>query len=109
MQAQIKSQFVNELQDSLSEMDSNKEFIARHIGPSEAQLSEMINELGVESLEALIETTVPRSIANLEPLNLSSPKSESDALRDLQALAKKKTNFIVPLLVWVTTIHIPLM
>lgn len=89
MQAQIKSQFVKEVQVSLSEMDTNKEFIARHIGPSEAQLSEMINELGVESLEALIEATVPRPIANPTPLNLGPPKSESDALRDLQTLAKK--------------------
>lgn len=89
MQAQIKSQFVKEVQVSLSEMDNNKEFIARHIGPSEAQLSEMINELGVESLEALIEATVPRPIANPKPLNLGPPKSESDALRDLQTLAKK--------------------
>ena len=89
MQAQIKPQFVNERQDPLSDMDNNKEFMARHIGPSEAQLFEMMNELGVESLEALIESTVPRSIASLEPLNLGAPKSESDALRDLQAIAKK--------------------
>ena len=89
MQDQLSPQFVNTIQDTLSEMDNGKEFVARHIGPSEAQLSIMLDEIGVESLAALIETTVPRSIANLKPLNLGPPRSESDALEDLRTLAKK--------------------
>ena len=90
MQDQLSPQFVNTIQDTLSEMDNGKEFVARHIGPSEAQLSIMLDEIGVESLAALIETTVPRSIANLKPLNLGPPRSESEALEDLRTLAKKK-------------------
>lgn len=89
MQDQLSPQFVNTIQDTLSEMDNGKEFVARHIGPSEAQLSIMLDEIGVESLAALIETTVPRSIANLKPLNLGPSRSESDALEDLRTLAKK--------------------
>ena len=41
---------------------SQKDFIKRHIGPSEADQQKMLNELGFDSLDDLISKTVPEKI-----------------------------------------------
>ena len=41
----------------------------RHIGPSPAEMDEMLALLGVDSLDALIDQTVPASIRQAEPLD----------------------------------------
>ena len=40
----------------------------RHIGPSPAEMAEMLAAVGAPSLDALIDETVPRSIRQSEPL-----------------------------------------
>ena len=52
---------------SLQELETHDEFIARHIGPDDTQIAEMLRELGVDSMQALIEETVPRSIVSASP------------------------------------------
>ncbi len=37
-------------------------FVPRHIGPDEEEVREMLDTLGYESLDALIDATVPESI-----------------------------------------------
>ena len=39
--------------------DNSKEFIKRHIGPSEEDQSKMLQYIGYKSLEDLMENTVP--------------------------------------------------
>jgi glycine dehydrogenase len=41
---------------------SQKDFIKRHIGPSEADQQKMLNELGFDNLDDLISKTVPEKI-----------------------------------------------
>src|SRR5210317_1325941 len=41
---------------------SQRDFIRRHIGPSEEDQSKMLNELGFKSLDDLISKTVPENI-----------------------------------------------
>ena len=50
----------------------------RHIGPSPEEMNEMFKVLGVESLEALIDETVPKSIRQEKPLDFGKPKSEQE-------------------------------
>ncbi len=62
-------------------------FARRHLGPSGLDLERMLEVLGVPSLDALIDETVPANIRLAKPLQLDSPRSESQALADLRAIA----------------------
>jgi glycine dehydrogenase len=64
-------------------------FARRHIGPSDEEVRAMLRELGFERLDALIDGTVPRNIRFERQLNLPKSKSETEALAELQAIAKK--------------------
>lgn len=61
----------------------------RHIGPSPAEMAEMLETIGVDSLDALIEATVPAGIRQAEELNFGKPKSEGELLYFLGQVAKK--------------------
>ena len=39
-----------------------RSFIPRHIGPTPAEVEQMLEAIGVKSLDALIDATVPESI-----------------------------------------------
>ncbi len=68
-------------------------FATRHIGPSLTDLEEMLKVAGAQSLDKLIEETVPPSIRLTTPLNLPEPVSEYRFLEDLRKLAKKNKVF----------------
>jgi len=63
----------------------------RHIGPSPAEMAEMFATLGVDSLDALIDETVPRSIRQAEPLDFGKPRSEREMLHQMRVTAAKNT------------------
>ncbi|MEM1403239.1 MAG: aminomethyl-transferring glycine dehydrogenase [Pseudomonadota bacterium] len=73
----------------LHELQATDEFLARHIGPSKTQQQEMAAAIGYESIEALIDATVPESIRLQGDMNLGEPKREVDALAELRAMANK--------------------
>ena len=50
--------------------DNSKEFIKRHIGPSEEEQSKMLKYIGYESLQDLMENTVPEKILLKEDLKI---------------------------------------
>src|SRR5689334_10243518 len=64
-------------------------FVRRHIGPSAADVREMLEALGVDSLEELIDQTVPEGIRLREPLKLGEPRGEFETLNSLGEIAKK--------------------
>ncbi len=67
---------------------THSEFIARHIGPSEADQRAMLAAIGASSLDALIGEVVPENILSEAPyLDLPGPMSEVEALADLKAVA----------------------
>ena len=67
----------------------NDEFIARHIGPDQVEQENMLNTIGMDSLEHLIEKTIPQAI-RLSNLDMSQqPVSEANALNELKAIATK--------------------
>lgn len=61
----------------------------RHIGVSAAEQNEMLQAIGVQSMEQLIEQTMPADILLKEPLALDEPLSESDHLNSLYELSQK--------------------
>ncbi len=83
-----------EKRHSLDELKMRGDFIRRHIGPGEPQIKEMLDFLGLESLDALIEKTVPADIISKEPLALAEPKSERMMLSYLRRMAGRNRVFI---------------
>ena len=61
----------------------------RHIGPSPEEIAEMLRVVGVSSLEALIDETVPKNIRAGEALDFGRPLSERGALDRLRETANK--------------------
>ena len=64
-------------------------FVRRHIGPDEAEQRAMLDFLGLEDLDALVDQTVPKAIRQREPLNLGSERGEAELLNELRGLASK--------------------
>ena len=65
----------------------------RHIGPSPSEMAEMLDVLGVGSLDELIEQTVPASLRQEKPLDFGKPKSERQLLWHMRQVAKKNKVF----------------
>ena len=59
----------------------------RHLGPSDADVREMLALLGLKSLQALTDVTVPRDILLNQALDLPHQRGEQDVLRELRDLA----------------------
>ena len=70
-------------------LDPLDEFEPRHMGPSVAHQSEMLGELGFESLEALVSSTVPKNIRLEEAMKLSDGVTEAAALKMLKDMVGK--------------------
>src|SRR6185437_10622691 len=64
-------------------------FIPRHIGPSDADQRAMLEVLGYDSLDALIDATVPAGIRLKRSLAIHAPMTEYEALANLRAIAKR--------------------
>ena len=76
---------------SLHQLEQHDAFVQRHIGPDQADQSAMLEALNLDSLEQLVEQTVPASILLNEPLDLEDNKSEEEALAYLRQLANQNT------------------
>ena len=70
-------------------MNLYNSFDKRHIGPSISEQSEMLKTINVDSLDELINQTVPSSIRMKSPLNIPSPLSEHEYLLHIKDVAKK--------------------
>ena len=73
--------------------NSEKDFIKRHIGLKKKDEKKMLSELGYESINALISSTVPNKILLKDLLSIGEPNSEYEALRKLKAISKKNNLF----------------
>ena len=68
-------------------MHAHESFIRRHLGPSDVDIASMLTVVGVDSLEQLIEETVPRAIRIEKELDLPDPMTEVEALDALKEMA----------------------
>jgi len=64
-------------------------FSQRHIGPSESQIKEMLDVVGVSSLDELINQTVPNNIKLFKSMSLSPPMSEQDYIEHIRDLGQE--------------------
>lgn len=72
---------------------ASEKFSGRHIGPRASDLNDMLAVCGAESLEELIEQTIPNKIRLENELDLDAPLSEYEYLNHIEALGNKNKNF----------------
>ncbi|MBR2124592.1 MAG: aminomethyl-transferring glycine dehydrogenase [Acetobacter sp.] len=70
---------------------NGEEFVARHIGPTPQEQTQMLDTIGVSSLEALIEQTLPEEIRTKTPIGLGKGWSEATVLGRLREIAAQNT------------------
>jgi len=75
---------------SLIDLENRSDFIRRHIGPTQQQQTEMARAVGYDSLDALIDATVPAAIRR-EPMDLPGAQSEQQVIQRLRELASLNT------------------
>ena len=66
----------------------------RHIGPSTAEIDAMLAVVGCETLDQLIDETVPDAIRRDTPLDWGPAKSERQMLHDMRLVAQKNQIFV---------------
>ena len=64
-------------------------FALRHIGPDEEEQKQMLKTIGVNSLDQLINETIPNDIRLKNGLNLDEPMTENEYLIHIHELSKK--------------------
>jgi glycine dehydrogenase len=83
------------LKDYLGECLSDKafaptdSFVRRHIGASSSEIQEMLGAIACESLDDMIDKTVPAAIKIKQPLQLGEARGEYELLQELKASASK--------------------
>jgi len=69
------------------------QFVPRHLGPRPADLAEMLATIGVTTLDALIDETIPAAIRLQGELKLHGPRGEAEVLNELRTLARQNKLF----------------
>jgi glycine dehydrogenase len=75
--------------DAIMKAEAPLPFARRHIGPSPAEVTAMLETIGAASLDELIDQTLPRNIRQHERLALPPALSESEALAKARAVASR--------------------
>ena len=68
-------------------------FAHRHIGPTDADIQEMLATLGLKSLDTLVEGVVPEEIRMRQPLTFGAIRGEFDVLAELRAMHDRNQVF----------------
>jgi len=78
---------------SPSQLAHPDRFVNRHLGPLESELQSMLDQIGADSLDTLIDETVPSSIRLTTPMQVCEAQSENIYLRELRKLAGQNKVF----------------
>ena len=72
-------------------LNHREKFEQRHLGKSTEEMKTMLSLIGIDTLDTLINQTVPSGIRLKKPLNLPEAKSEYIFLKEFkQLMAKNK-------------------
>ena len=77
----------------MNNLEITKRFADRHIGPTQSEVDEMVSELGYNSLDELIENTIPKQIRLSEKMELDESISEYKFIEELKSLSSKNKVF----------------
>ncbi len=69
---------------------NNKEaFVKRHLGEEKTEQEEMLNKLNINSIDELIQQTIPQKIQLNNKLNIPKPLSEKDFINHFKEIANE--------------------
>ncbi len=68
-------------------LQATDDFVHRHLGPTDADIQEMLATLGHQSLDTLVDTTVPPDIRLRQALDIPSGEGEQAVLARLRGIA----------------------
>ena len=68
-------------------------FSIRHIGPSEKDIKKMLNIMGLDSIEKLLNETIPKSIRLKKPLKIPKGIGEHEFAREIRKLSEENKIF----------------
>ena len=69
--------------------DITQDFSRRHIGPNLAEQQEMLSQLGLKSINALIDKTIPKKIQTKFGLHIGQGLDEFSLLKKIKGIASK--------------------
>jgi len=69
--------------------DITQDFSQRHIGPNLAEQQEMLSQLGLKSIDALIDKTIPKTIQTKIGLHIGQGMDEFSLLKKIKGIASK--------------------
>lgn len=78
---------------SMAQLEQRDAFTHRHIGPSAVEQTQMLAQLGLNTLEQLVDNVVPDTILSSSSLALAESCSETDALEKLAEIAAENKVF----------------
>ena len=70
-------------------LNDRVEFERRHNGPSDSEVSAMLETIGLQSVDDLVSEAIPAPILKKTPLNLPAALNEFEYLNRMQKLAAK--------------------
>ncbi|HEX6142005.1 MAG TPA: aminomethyl-transferring glycine dehydrogenase, partial [Geminicoccaceae bacterium] len=73
----------------LDELEGRDEFLRRHLGPGPNQIRAMLDELGMDTLDELIDRAMPSQIRSGRGLDLPPPRTEAEMLENLREIARR--------------------
>ena len=73
----------------LKDYEMRGDFIRRHIGPDRKQLDEMLQALGLDTLESIIDRAVPENIISTATLSLTETISERAVIAHLKSMRER--------------------
>ena len=77
----------------LTAHEAHNDFVRRHIGPGPEQVEMMLKELGLSSLNELIDQTVPKRLVTDKPLDLPYPAGENETISYIRRMRERNSVF----------------
>jgi glycine dehydrogenase len=79
--------------EPLAALERHADFVRRHIGPSDAEVAEMLATLGCTSLDELIDRAIPAAILRADRMRLGAVRNEAETLAELRSIARQNRVF----------------
>jgi len=79
---------------ALRDLEWDMPFVRRHVGPGDQQIRTMLEVIGQESLDALVDAAVPSTIAMHDRLDLPEAMSEVEVVDEMRAIGSRNSPMV---------------
>ncbi|WP_321324224.1 aminomethyl-transferring glycine dehydrogenase [Thiomicrorhabdus sp.] len=74
---------------SLHELQQSEQFVKRHLGPDQTEQQQMLDLLGLATIDELLDKVIPKSIRRQQPMLINEGLTEHQSLSKLKAIASQ--------------------